>query len=44
MFNITDNSGLNPELGYTDGNKQRGVDVATYPQARSITVGASMNF
>ena len=44
MFIITDYSGLNPELGYTDGNKQRGVDVATYPQARSITVGASMNF
>lgn len=44
MFIITNYSGLNPELGYTDGNKQRGVDVATYPQARSITVGASMNF
>lgn len=44
MFIITNYSGLNPELGYTDGNKQRGVDVATYPQARSITVGASLNF
>ncbi|TWV98873.1 TonB-dependent receptor [Chitinophaga pinensis] len=44
MFIITNYSGLNPELGYTDGNKQRGVDVATYPQARSITFGASMNF
>jgi TonB-linked SusC/RagA family outer membrane protein len=44
MFIVTNYSGLNPELGYTDGNKQRGVDVATYPQARSITVGASLNF
>lgn len=44
MFIVTNYTGLNPELGYTDGNKQRGVDVATYPQARSITVGASLNF
>ncbi|MVT07798.1 SusC/RagA family TonB-linked outer membrane protein [Chitinophaga sp. ysch24] len=44
MFILTNYSGLNPELGYTDGNRQRGVDVATYPQARSITVGASLNF
>ena len=35
---------LLPELGYTDGNKQRGVDVAQYPSARTFTFGASINF
>lgn len=45
LFVITKYKGLNPELGYaSDGNKQRGVDVATYPQARSFTFGATLNF
>ncbi|RPE08483.1 TonB-dependent receptor [Chitinophaga lutea] len=44
LFILTDYSGLNPELGYTDGNRQRGVDVATYPAARTFTFGASLNF
>jgi TonB-dependent starch-binding outer membrane protein SusC len=47
LFVITKYKGLNPELGYpnnNDGNKQRGVDVATYPQARSFTFGATLNF
>lgn len=44
LFIITNYTGLNPELGYTDGNKQRGVDVATYPQARTITFGGTLNF
>ncbi|SFD78395.1 TonB-linked outer membrane protein, SusC/RagA family [Chitinophaga sp. CF118] len=47
LFVITKYKGLNPELGYpnsTDGNRQRGVDVATYPQARSFTFGATLNF
>ena len=45
LFVITKYKGLNPELGYAyDGNKQRGVDVATYPQARSFTFGATLNF
>lgn len=43
-FYITGYSGFTPELGYTDGNKQRGVDVAQYPSARTFTVGASINF
>ena len=47
LFVITKYKGLNPELGYpvsSDGNKQRGVDVAAYPQARSFTFGATLNF
>lgn len=45
LFILTDYSGLTPILGYTqDGNRQRGVDVATYPQARSFTFGATLNF
>ncbi len=43
-FYITGYSGYTPELGYTDGNRQRGVDVAQYPSARTFTVGASLNF
>jgi TonB-linked SusC/RagA family outer membrane protein len=44
VFYITDYSGYTPELGYTDGNKQRGVDVAQYPSVRTFTFGASFNF
>jgi hypothetical protein len=47
VFVITKYKGLNPELGYPvsgDGNRQRGVDVATYPQARSFVFGATLNF
>jgi hypothetical protein len=49
-FYVTNYSGYSPELGYTgdDGgnanNKQRGVDVAQYPSARTILFGASINF
>lgn len=43
-FYITGYSGFTPELGYTDGNRQRGVDVAQYPSARTFTVGASLTF
>ncbi|MCW3466938.1 SusC/RagA family TonB-linked outer membrane protein [Chitinophaga nivalis] len=48
LFMLTGYSGLSPQLGYngpvTDGNRQRGVDVAAYPQARSFTFGATLNF
>jgi len=43
-FYITKYSGFTPELGYTDGNRQLGVDVAQYPSARVFTFGASINF
>ncbi|WP_325529253.1 TonB-dependent receptor [Chitinophaga sp.] len=46
LFMLTRYTGLTPQLGYNDvdGNKQRGVDVAAYPQARSFTFGATLNF
>lgn len=44
LFTITDYSGIDPELGYVDGNLQRGVDYAQYPQARTWTFGASVTF
>ncbi len=44
VFYITKYKGFTPELGYTSGNLQRGVDVAQYPQARNFTLGASLNF
>ena len=44
VFYITKYQGYTPELGYTNGNLQRGVDVAQYPQARNFTVGATINF
>ncbi len=47
-FYITGYSGYTPELGYTDdngnNNRQRGVDVAQYPSARTILFGATINF
>ena len=44
VFTITDYSGIDPELGYVDGNLQRGVDYAQYPQARTWIFGASLGF
>ncbi|HEY9257506.1 TonB-dependent receptor domain-containing protein, partial [Chitinophaga sp.] len=47
LFILTRYSGLTPQLGYNgtaDGNRQRGVDVAAYPQARTFTFGATLNF
>ena len=44
IFTITNYSGIDPELGYTDGNLQLGVDYAQYPQARSWIFGATLNF
>jgi TonB-linked SusC/RagA family outer membrane protein len=43
-FYISKYSGYSPELGYTDGNRQRGVDVAQYPATRKLTIGASFIF
>ncbi|GAA4322553.1 TonB-dependent receptor [Mucilaginibacter gynuensis] len=42
VFIITGYKGYTPELGYTDGNIQRGVDVAQYPAVRTITFGATV--
>ncbi|ASU36372.1 TonB-dependent receptor [Mucilaginibacter xinganensis] len=39
IFMITKYKGYTPELGYTNGNLQRGVDVAQYPSVRTITFG-----
>ncbi|MEX0660585.1 MAG: TonB-dependent receptor [Balneolaceae bacterium] len=44
VFTITPYSGMDPELGYTDGNLQRNVDFAQYPQPRSLTFGVSIDF
>ena len=44
VFYLTPYKGFTPELGYTGGNLQRGVDVAQYPQARNFTIGASLTF
>ena len=42
VFMITNYSGYTPELGYTNGNRQRGVDVAQYPSVRSFTFGLTV--
>jgi TonB-linked SusC/RagA family outer membrane protein len=42
VFMITGYKGYTPELGYTNGNRQRGVDVAQYPAVRTITFGATI--
>lgn len=44
VFMITKYTGYTPELGYTTGNLQRGVDVAQYPATRNVTFGATLNF
>lgn len=42
IFMLTKYKGYTPELGYTDGNLQRGVDVAQYPSVRKITFGVTI--
>jgi TonB-linked SusC/RagA family outer membrane protein len=42
LFFITGYKGYTPELGYTNGNVQRGVDVAQYPSVRTITFGVTV--
>ncbi|WPU97286.1 TonB-dependent receptor [Mucilaginibacter sp. cycad4] len=42
VFFITGYKGYTPELGYTNGNLQRGVDVAQYPSVRTITFGVTV--
>jgi TonB-linked SusC/RagA family outer membrane protein len=50
LFTITKYKGLNPELGYADGNRSSGqytqvnVDYAQYPLARTFTLGATLSF
>jgi TonB-dependent starch-binding outer membrane protein SusC len=48
LLTFTGYSGLNPELGYGDGNgqqyRQLNVDYAQYPQSRTWTVGATISF
>ena len=44
VLTFTKYSGLDPELGYTDGNKQLNVDYAQYPQSRSWMFGLNVTF
>ena len=44
VFTITDYSGIDPELGYVDGNVQFNVDYAQYPQAQTWILGATIDF
>ena len=44
VFTVTPYSGIDPELGYTDGNLQRNVDFAQYPQPRVWTFGLTLDF
>ncbi|GAB4421029.1 MAG: TonB-dependent receptor [Bacteroidia bacterium] len=44
VFTITGYWGMDPELGYIDGNLQLNVDYAQYPQARTWLIGATLGF
>jgi TonB-linked SusC/RagA family outer membrane protein len=44
VLTLTGYSGMDPELGYVDGNLQANVDYAQYPQARTFIFGTSVNF
>jgi hypothetical protein len=50
IFTFTKYKGLNPELGYADGNRAGGqytqvnVDYAQYPLSRTFTIGATISF
>jgi len=42
LLTITSYSGIDPELGFTDGNLQRGVDFAQFPQPKTWTFGVNV--
>ncbi|GAA5220276.1 TonB-dependent receptor [Membranihabitans marinus] len=44
VITLTGYSGMDPELGYVDGNLQANVDYAQYPQARTFIFGTSIKF
>lgn len=44
VFILTGYTGMDPELGYTNGNLQLNADFAQYPQARSWTIGTTITF
>lgn len=44
IFTITGYSGLDPELGLTDGNLQQNVDFAQFPQPRTFLLGINLSF
>ena len=44
VFTLTGYSGIDPELGYVDGNLQLNVDYAQYPQARTFIFGINLGF
>ena len=41
---ITPYKGYNPEIGYSDGNLQRGVDYANFPFSRKMNLGFRFDF
>lgn len=44
LLTFTGYSGIDPELGYIDGNRQSNVDYAQYPQARTFIFGLTAGF
>lgn len=44
LLTLTGYSGYNPEIGYSDGNLQRGVDYANFPFSRKINLGFKLDF
>lgn len=44
VLTLTRYSGMDPELGYVDGNLQLNVDYAQYPQARTFIFGLTAGF
>jgi TonB-dependent starch-binding outer membrane protein SusC len=45
LFTLTDYSGFDPDVsGASVSNLNRGIDIGAYPTARTITIGASVNY
>ncbi|NGM67066.1 SusC/RagA family TonB-linked outer membrane protein [Sphingobacterium sp. SGR-19] len=44
LFVMSAYKGYNPEIGYSDGNLQRGVDYANFPFSRKINLGLRFDF
>lgn len=45
LLTITSYSGMDPEVGYGDGNNwASGIDIGSYPSPRTVMVGFNLNF
>jgi hypothetical protein len=44
ILTITNYKGVDPEVAYVNSNTNLGLDYASYPNTKSITIGVNLGF